>query len=102
MRTSEQTKCILFENRKEKKKKITCSIRKRSIKVALATLLPPEHINTAHPPLLFLDGSCSKVGRACAVSVLFFVEGKCGMARDSALGDERETNGSFHRGLSRF
>lgn len=37
-------------------------------------------------PPLFLGGCCSEVGRACALSALFFVEGKCGMARGSALG----------------
>lgn len=54
----------------------------------LATLsvgLRPELINAPAPPL-FLGGCCSEVGRACALSVLFFVEGKCGMARGSALG----------------
>ncbi|XP_003968231.2 eukaryotic translation initiation factor 5A-1-like [Takifugu rubripes] len=42
----------------------------------LATLsvgLRPELINAPAPPL-FLGGCCSEVGRACALSVLFFVE----------------------------
>lgn len=46
------------------------------------------------PPPVFLYGCCSKVGRACALSVLFFLEGKCGMARVSALGGiNGEVNG---------
>lgn len=52
---------------------------------SLSVSLRPEHINAPAPPL-FLGGCCSEVGRACALSVLFFVEGKCGMARGSALG----------------
>lgn len=53
---------------------------------SLSASLPPEHIN-APPPPLFLHRCCSKVGRACALLVLFFLEGKCGVARVSAFRD---------------
>lgn len=61
----------------------------------LATLSGGVHRkhNRPPPPPSFLYGCCSKVGCACALSVLFFLEGKCGVARVSAL---RGLNAAFN------
>lgn len=56
---------------------------------------PPPRALPSPLPSLLLYGCCSEVGRACALSVLFFLEGKCGMARVSALGGQTDDIAAF-------